>query len=223
MQNLKTKLALFGYVCIAVRPNLVIPSLHPLKTKLVMNFPGILTRYQGRCSSLLPRSLSHSTRLWVIASRNYVTHRDSINLDTGSSTLAQSLNGKQTRSSPSHDSVGPFQLGLSQSALRNGEKVKKWSELSSTGKGGFNLKLNCNIHSLMVSYSYALNCSYYKLYRHLTGGWTISAPCLFSYDRIVFQKFADSPLRGRLRAHKILPSGKLFAVCIPYFIVQQYF
>ncbi|KDR84830.1 hypothetical protein GALMADRAFT_233247 [Galerina marginata CBS 339.88] len=33
-----------------------------------------------------------------------------------------------------HDHVGPFQLGLSQSALRKGEKIPKWAELSTGGK-----------------------------------------------------------------------------------------
>ncbi|KIJ68678.1 hypothetical protein HYDPIDRAFT_173342 [Hydnomerulius pinastri MD-312] len=32
------------------------------------------------------------------------------------------------------DSVGPFQLGISQGSLKRGEKVKKWSELSTGGK-----------------------------------------------------------------------------------------
>ncbi|KAF9243861.1 TIM21-domain-containing protein [Melanogaster broomeanus] len=37
-------------------------------------------------------------------------------------------------SRPREESVGPFQLGLSQAPLKRGEKVKKWSELSTGGK-----------------------------------------------------------------------------------------
>jgi import inner membrane translocase subunit TIM21 len=43
--------------------------------------------------------------------------------------------GKRQRSELKHDTVGPFQLGLSPSALRKGEKILKWSELSTGGKG----------------------------------------------------------------------------------------
>ncbi|KAH7927361.1 hypothetical protein BV22DRAFT_974095, partial [Leucogyrophana mollusca] len=38
------------------------------------------------------------------------------------------------RATQRDDSVGPFQLGLSQASLNRGEKVKKWSELSTGGK-----------------------------------------------------------------------------------------
>ena len=48
--------------------------------------------------------------------------------------LSESLDTKQ-RSEEKHDHVGPFQLGLSPSSLRKGEKVQKWSELSTGGKG----------------------------------------------------------------------------------------
>ncbi|PPQ69627.1 hypothetical protein CVT25_013710 [Psilocybe cyanescens] len=47
--------------------------------------------------------------------------------------LGESLDTRQ-RSEPKHDNVGPFQLGLSQQALRKGERVRKWSELSTGGK-----------------------------------------------------------------------------------------
>ncbi|KAH9487090.1 Mitochondrial import inner membrane translocase subunit tim21 [Psilocybe cubensis] len=47
--------------------------------------------------------------------------------------LGESLDTRQ-RSEPKHDTVGPFQLGLSQQALRKGEKIPKWSELSTGGK-----------------------------------------------------------------------------------------
>lgn len=55
---------------------------------------------------------------------------------TPSSLLTSALNQKQATSRLSkEDSVGPFQLGISQATLRRGERAKKWSELSVGGKG----------------------------------------------------------------------------------------
>jgi mitochondrial import inner membrane translocase subunit TIM21 len=85
---------------------------------------------QTRCWSRL--SCSH-TRFRVVARRTYATYRG---MDFGerSQFLSESLDTKQ-HSEAKHDHVGPFQLGLSPSALRKEEKVQKWSELSAGGKG----------------------------------------------------------------------------------------
>lgn len=85
------------------------------------------TRYLSRLSC------SHTRFSVVAARRTYVTHRG---MDFGerSQLLSESLDSKQ-QSEAKHDHVGPFQLGLSPSALRKGEKVQKWSELSAGGKG----------------------------------------------------------------------------------------
>jgi mitochondrial import inner membrane translocase subunit TIM21 len=64
-----------------------------------------------------------------VSRRKYATYHD-----TESSVLSQSLDTKQ-RAVPMGDSVGPFRLGLAQSSLRKDEKVLKWSELSTGGKG----------------------------------------------------------------------------------------
>ncbi|KAF8140007.1 TIM21-domain-containing protein [Boletus edulis] len=49
--------------------------------------------------------------------------------------LSSALDQKQRTSHSSRvDSVGPFQLGISQAALKRGEKAKRWSELSVSGK-----------------------------------------------------------------------------------------
>jgi len=54
---------------------------------------------------------------------------------TPSSLLSSALDQKQrTSHSSREDSVGPFQLGISQAALKRGEKAKRWSELSVGGK-----------------------------------------------------------------------------------------
>jgi hypothetical protein len=58
-----------------------------------------------------------------------------VDLDNQQPHLSQSLDTGRGRSSTRPDSVGPFQLGISHQGLRNGEKAKKWSELSTGGKG----------------------------------------------------------------------------------------
>ena len=103
-------------------------------------------------AALLPRlsqaiatrgiGFSHSSKCAPIASvrrlpasavrlRGYVTHRNS----GASSLLSQALDQKQRASE--HDvreSIGPIPLGMARPSLRAGEKVKKWSELSTGGK-----------------------------------------------------------------------------------------
>jgi len=85
-----------------------------------------------RCSSHLPHI---PAKVFISQpSHTYVTYRG---MDFGDS-KSQLLNDspdKRQRSEPKHDTVGPFQLGLSPSALRKGEKIPKWSELSTGGKG----------------------------------------------------------------------------------------
>ena len=81
--------------------------------------------------------------------RTYATH----NMDfgnTNSQLLNESANAARRRSEPKHDHVGPFQLGLSPSALRQGEKVQKWSELSTSGKGAHCFFLSGYIVSFQV-------------------------------------------------------------------------
>ena len=95
---------------------------------------SILT--QRRCSSRLscPRAIFRV----VVARRTYATYRG---MDFGerSQLLTESLDTRQ-RSEAKQDHVGPFPLGLSPSTLRKGEKVQKWSELSTGGKGAHCLK-----------------------------------------------------------------------------------
>ncbi|TFY65918.1 hypothetical protein EVG20_g5169 [Dentipellis fragilis] len=72
---------------------------------------------QSKCRSILNTS------------RTFATQRDPV----PSSLLSQALDQKQ-RAARRDDSVGPFQLGLSQQSFGGDEKVKKWSELSTGGK-----------------------------------------------------------------------------------------
>lgn len=78
------------------------------------------------------RSLSRPLVALAFPSRRYATRRDNLDFSEPGSLLSHSLD--TNRSEAKHDTVGPFQLGLSQSALRKGEKVPKWSELSAGGK-----------------------------------------------------------------------------------------
>ncbi|KAG7450220.1 uncharacterized protein BT62DRAFT_943012 [Guyanagaster necrorhizus] len=74
-------------------------------------------------------SPSFTAKSCLFLSRNdrfYATHRDTPD-------LSQSLDTKRQRVRPA-ESAGPFQLGVSQSAFGPEENVKKWSELSATGK-----------------------------------------------------------------------------------------
>ena len=85
------------------------------------SLPLCLVNRPQACASLTLR----------LKSRKYTTHRD-----PSSSPLSQSLD-QRTREARTTDSVGPFPLGISQRYSNHDEKVKKWSELSTSGKGTF--------------------------------------------------------------------------------------
>ncbi|KAF9452552.1 hypothetical protein P691DRAFT_804295 [Macrolepiota fuliginosa MF-IS2] len=97
-----------------------------------MRVPSAMFRLPFPCSNSLPRT-SFSLRCSNYQVRKYAMHRDSANLNSPSH-LSQSLDTKHNRSSARPDTVGPFQLGISQQTLRSNEKVKKWSQLSTGGK-----------------------------------------------------------------------------------------
>jgi len=95
----------------------------------------------------LTRTRSSSTILQ--GCRRYATHRDPL----PSSLLTAALDQKQ-RGAQRDESVGPFQLGV-QPSIRHGEKVKKWSELSTGGKGvvysGFMLIFRRSLYPRLVT------------------------------------------------------------------------
>jgi import inner membrane translocase subunit TIM21 len=80
---------------------------------------------------------THKKRAVLTIYRQYATHREAPSNThpplSSSSLLSQALNQKQRRFRR-EDSVGPFQLGLSQPSYDDGSS-KKWSELSPKGKG----------------------------------------------------------------------------------------
>jgi import inner membrane translocase subunit TIM21 len=89
--------------------------------------------------TLPTRALKGRALVAIRCSRCYATRRDTpphVQSGVGpSSLLSQALDQKQ-RGSRREDSVGPFQLGLSQSSFGEGT-TKRWSELSPKGKGQF--------------------------------------------------------------------------------------
>jgi hypothetical protein len=127
--NLKTLLKDDTHTCLLLCYSHPIRQLHSLTSStaglqvFTMNPAVALLRSQRL--TFFPCKLSgcfHTAR------RTYATQR-------AADVLSSSLDTKQRGNPRVHDSVGPFQLGVSQAALRNGERVKKWSELSTKGKG----------------------------------------------------------------------------------------
>ena len=82
---------------------------------------------------------AHKGFIAVRCSRYYATHRDPptyVQAGVGSSSLLSQALDQKKRGFRGEDSVGPFQLGLSQPSFGEGT-TKKWSELSPKGKGQF--------------------------------------------------------------------------------------
>ncbi|KAF9056665.1 TIM21-domain-containing protein [Panaeolus papilionaceus] len=98
-----------------------------------MSSQGLRLWAQARCSRRpIAILLSAESRCTSGIVRKYATNP---NMDFGNkSQLLSEADKRRTTTEAKHDHVGPFQLGLSGSALRNGKKVPKWSELSTTGK-----------------------------------------------------------------------------------------
>ena len=108
----------------------VVTGVFALAVTVDMNLPALYC--WSRTTNNL-RSLSRPLVALAFPSRRYATRRDNLDFSEPGSLLSHSLD--TNRSEAKHDTVGPFQLGLSQAALRKGEKVPKWSELSTGGKG----------------------------------------------------------------------------------------
>lgn len=122
------------------------PASTTLVHSMALSMPCRLLRAQIQCPTTFSRSLPrrpHRTLTQIILTahrRKYATHNQSQFDSTpgGPSSLSASLDTKdRVGGRGSNDTVGPFQLGLSQASLRKQEKVPKWSELSTGGKGAF--------------------------------------------------------------------------------------
>lgn len=156
-----------------------------------MPFPSLLVRVHP----------PYSSRIWSRTFgrvRRYATHR---NINHNSSLLSQSLdqNSKQDK--------GPFQLGLGlgQPAVQTGERVPKWSELSTAGKG--------NTRSLAVYFCYlpstseAVNRTYHQFNRDLAGSRTVCCSHLFLDFGTFLQKLAHCSVQRCLRTNQSILTG----------------
>ena len=128
---------------------------------------------------------AHNGRSLIVAkcSRHYATHRDSpTHVQPGvspSSLLSQALDQKQRRSRR-EDTVGPFQLGLSQPSFGEGT-TKKWSELSPKGKGqSLNFVIIVTSFPRILQYhrSYESDSSYDEPNCHIIWCWPDDGPHL---------------------------------------------
>jgi hypothetical protein len=129
--------------------------------------------------TLPTRALKGRALVAVRCSRCYATRRDTPpHAQSGvgpSSLLSQALDQKQ-RGSRREDSVGPFQLGLSQSSFGEGT-TKKWSELSPKGKGQFlNFIITLFVREFtVVNFSHTSDSSHDESNGHLI--WCRSDDC----------------------------------------------
>lgn len=89
-------------------------------SRLVTRYPAVL----ARCSTVRFNPRASNGR------RYYATHKE----HSPPSLLSQHFD--QRKATRGSDSVGPFQLGIVQPST---QKVKKWSELSTGGKGAVQL------------------------------------------------------------------------------------
>lgn len=88
---------------------------------------------QHVAARLSKRYIFSAARVHTNTTRSFATHQDPGPIP--SSLLSQALDQKQRAgSSQKEDSVGPFQLGIGQQRYEQ-PNVKKWSELSTGGKG----------------------------------------------------------------------------------------
>lgn len=137
------------------------PLIEASVSLMIMSLPNFLLLKPHRCSrapsytNFYLKSLNHRVQ-------KFATHRDSVNLDNRQSPLSQSpLDAGRNRSQLRLESIGPFNLGTSQRALRGGEGTKKWSELSTGGKGSFSVHCPNTVllmlHSAMRTASHTKN------------------------------------------------------------------
>lgn len=132
--------------------------------------------------------------------RAYATHRDPV----PSSLLSSSLDQKPGQSRGG-DSVGPFALGV-QPSVRNGEKVKKWSELSRGGKVTRAAARSSNFTVILIGASFSAML-FYALTSEL---FSKNSPTVLygnACDRIDKSPKVATYLQGPLTFHNNPPSS----------------
>lgn len=108
---------------------------------------NLFLRAHCQRSALSSWSLNRTCIPWPPPSKRYSTRRSALDPSL------LSLDTKRAPRSTGRETVGPFQLGVSQSQYGE-ERVKKWSELSAAGKGTslsllrfFSTQLDSRLHS----------------------------------------------------------------------------
>lgn len=135
----------------------------------MMNLPGLLLRAQCHRTVVFSWSSVGLSRR-PSASRGYATQRsgfDASSLPHSLDTKTNILGGRQA----GRDSVGPFQLGGSQSF--GDEKVKKWAELSTSGKG-MSRRFECGYLEILTFYSAKNHRSDHELCCYNPWSWAFS-------------------------------------------------
>lgn len=142
-------------------------------------------------------------RFRVVVCRSYATAQN--DRVTTSSLLTSALDQKQ-RTSQRDDYVGPFQLGLTPPTPQSGENVKKWSQLSTAGKGASNhLSSCCLTRSCYVSGTYYSSHNQSGCHPSRRGSFYCSHLCLDL--GAVFEKFGHCAVRTSLREDQSFSQG----------------
>lgn len=149
-----------------------------------------------RCAQPLRRSTGPSRGADELSLTHWPTSRTyASSQSTHSSLLTSALDQKQRASHSSReDSVGPFQLGISQAALKRGEKAKKWSELSVGGKGKSTLPYAVRVADMIVCSSVTHDSTYYQPNGDTARCWTVHCARLRTYFGTLFKELPHGTL-----------------------------
>jgi len=190
------------------------PLIEASVSLMIMSLPSFLLLKPHRCSrapsytKFYLKSLNHRVQ-------KFATHRDSVNLDNRQSPLSQSpLDTGRNRSQLRLESIGPFNLGTSQRALRGGEGTKKWKELSTGGKGSFSV--HCPDAVLAhAAFSHAYSFTYEKFGHYSYWCRPCIAVNIYCYFWNLLKQFSDESLQGCLWTHQTQPKSMslLLLIC----------
>jgi len=164
----------------------------------VRGWHTVLFRPHSRSFACLTRARPRPTSLH--SCRRYATHRDPL----PSSLLTSALDQKQ-RGAQRVESVGPFQLGV-QPSIRHGEKVKKWSELSTGGKVTRAAARSTNLTVILLGAGF----SAMLIYALTSELFSPNSPTVLygnACDRIKASKKVAAYLQGPLAFHNNPPSA----------------
>ncbi|TRM60142.1 TIM21-domain-containing protein [Schizophyllum amplum] len=169
---------------------------------------SFLTPSCARCSS--PATFSRTRHLALAFRRRYATQRDGLNTSnqdglnmSTASSFSQTLDQRQ-RARTRRDTVGPFQLGLSQPAAQEG--VKPWSQLNAGGKAMRATARTTNLTVVLLG----AGLSAILLYCLTTELFSTNSPTVLYNDaceRITASPRVAQYLSGPLEFHNTPPSA----------------